>query len=81
MGRWAPSGAIHGRAIGTPSTNVTGDAKIDAFVWVKPPGESDGCIAPAGQFVAQRAYDLAIAAGPVTPPMDNSLLRYPVRRR
>jgi endoglucanase len=59
-----------GRAIGTASTNVTGDAKIDAFVWVKPPGESDGCIAPAGQFVPQRAYDLAIAAGPVTPPTD-----------
>ncbi len=59
-----------GRAIGIPSTNVTGDAKIDAFVWVKPPGESDGCIAAAGQFVAQRAYDLAIAAGPVTPPTD-----------
>ncbi len=59
-----------GRAIGTPSTNVTGDAKIDAFVWVKPPGEADGCIAAAGQFVPQRAYDLAIAAGPVTPPTD-----------
>jgi endoglucanase len=59
-----------GRAIGTPSTNVTGDAKIDAFVWVKPPGEADGCIASAGQFVPQRAYDLAIAAGPVTPPTD-----------
>ena len=59
-----------GRAIGTASTNVTGDAKIDAFLWVKPPGESDGCIGPAGQFVAQRAYDLAIAAGPVTPPTD-----------
>jgi len=59
-----------GRAIGIASTNVTGDAKIDAFVWVKPPGESDGCIGPAGQFVAQRAYDLAIAAGPVTPPTD-----------
>ncbi|HEU4689850.1 MAG TPA: glycoside hydrolase family 6 protein, partial [Vicinamibacterales bacterium] len=59
-----------GRAIGTPSTNVTGDAKIDAFVWAKPPGEADGCIASAGQFVPQRAYDLAIAAGPVTPPTD-----------
>ena len=59
-----------GRAIGIASTNVTGDAKIDAFLWVKPPGEADGCIATAGQFVAQRAYDLAIAAGPVTPPTD-----------
>ena len=59
-----------GRVIGTPSTNSTGDAKIDAFIWVKPPGEADGCIASAGQFVAQRAYDMAIAAGPVTPPTD-----------
>ena len=59
-----------GRAIGTPSTNSTGDAKIDAFVWIKPPGEADGCIATAGQFVPQRAYDLALAAGPVTPPTD-----------
>ncbi len=53
-----------GRAIGTPSTANTGDSKIDAFLWVKLPGESDGCIAPAGQFVPQRAYDLAMAAGP-----------------
>jgi endoglucanase len=59
-----------GRAIGTPSTTSTGDAKIDAFLWVKPPGEADGCIAQAGLFVAQRAYDLAIAAGPVIPPTD-----------
>ena len=51
-----------GRAIGTPSTNQTGDAKIDAFLWIKLPGEADGCIAGAGQFVPQRAYDLAIAA-------------------
>ena len=57
-----------GRAIGTPSTNETGDAKIDAFLWIKLPGEADGCIAGAGQFVPQRAYDLAIAAGPFTPP-------------
>jgi len=55
-----------GRAIGTPSTASTGDSKIDAFLWVKLPGESDGCIAPAGQFVPQRAYELAMAAGPTT---------------
>ncbi|WP_072478048.1 glycoside hydrolase family 6 protein [Amycolatopsis australiensis] len=54
-----------GRAIGTPSTDQTGDSQIAAFLWVKPPGEADGCIAAAGQFVPQRAYDLAIAAGPV----------------
>jgi endoglucanase len=55
-----------GRAIGTPSTTNTGDSRIEAFLWVKLPGESDGCIGPAGQFVPQRAYDLAIAAGPIT---------------
>jgi endoglucanase len=55
-----------GRAIGTASTNVTGDSQIDAFLWIKLPGEADGCIAGAGQFVPQRAYDLAIAAGPTT---------------
>ncbi|MFG2063004.1 glycoside hydrolase family 6 protein [Micromonospora sp. NPDC048871] len=54
-----------GRAIGTPSTTNTGDSAIDAFLWVKLPGEADGCIAAAGQFVPQRAYDLAIAAGPL----------------
>jgi endoglucanase len=48
-----------GRKIGTPSTTETGDAQIDAFLWVKLPGEADGCIATAGQFVPQRAYELA----------------------
>ncbi|MDG4798642.1 glycoside hydrolase family 6 protein [Micromonospora sp. WMMD1082] len=60
-----------GRAIGTPSTTATGDSAIDAFLWVKLPGEADGCIAAAGEFVPQAAYDLAIAAGPApttTPP-------------
>ncbi|GGK79870.1 glucanase [Sphaerisporangium melleum] len=55
-----------GRATGTWSTTNTGDSAIAAYLWVKPPGESDGCIAPAGQFVPQRAYDLAIAAPPPT---------------
>ncbi|AWS45155.1 glycoside hydrolase family 6 protein [Streptosporangium sp. 'caverna'] len=56
-----------GRAIGTPSTTATGDSMIDAFLWIKLPGEADGCIAGAGQFVPQRAYDLAMAA-PSQPP-------------
>ncbi|WP_204047272.1 glycoside hydrolase family 6 protein [Microbispora siamensis] len=55
-----------GRATGTWSTTNTGDSAIAAYLWVKPPGESDGCIGPAGQFVPQRAYDLAMAA-PYTP--------------
>lgn len=48
-----------GRAVGTPSTTATGDPRIAAYLWVKLPGEADGCIAPAGQFVPQRAYELA----------------------
>ena len=50
-----------GRAVGAPSTTATGDPQIDAYLWVKAPGEADGCIAGAGQFVPQRAYDLATA--------------------
>ncbi|MEH1125882.1 glycoside hydrolase family 6 protein [Micromonospora sp. CPCC 206061] len=57
-----------GRAIGIETTNVTGDAAVDAYLWIKLPGEADGCIASAGQFVPQRAYDLAIAAPPRTTP-------------
>ncbi|WP_213450518.1 glycoside hydrolase family 6 protein [Rhizomonospora bruguierae] len=57
-----------GRAIGIPSTNQTGDSAIDAYLWIKLPGEADGCLAGAGQFVPQRAYDLAIAAGATNPP-------------
>ncbi|MGB3444846.1 MAG: glycoside hydrolase family 6 protein [Actinophytocola sp.] len=48
-----------GRRVGTASTTNTGDGQIDAFLWVKLPGEADGCIAGAGQFVPQRAYELA----------------------
>lgn len=59
MGAWCdPSG----RAIGTPTTSNTGDAAIDAFLWIKLPGEADGCAGAAGQFIPQLAYDLAIAA-------------------
>ncbi len=52
-----------GRAIGTPSTNQTGDPQIDAFLWVKLPGEADGCAATAGDFVPDLAYSLA-SGGP-----------------
>nr|ALR99813.1 cellulase [Thermoactinospora rubra] len=57
-----------GRAIGTPSTDQTGDPAVDAFLWIKLPGEADGCIAGAGQFVPQRAYELAVAAGDTPQP-------------
>src|SRR5690606_31625127 len=45
-----------GRATGTWSTTDTGDPAIDAFLWIKPPGEADGCIATPGVFVPDRAY-------------------------
>ncbi|MDQ6689710.1 MAG: glycoside hydrolase family 6 protein [Gemmatimonadota bacterium] len=31
-----------GRALGIPSTTVTGDSRVDAYLWIKIPGESDG---------------------------------------
>ncbi|MEV0643945.1 glycoside hydrolase family 6 protein [Phytomonospora sp. NPDC050363] len=61
-----------GRATGTHSTTDTGDSAVDAFLWIKLPGEADGCAAGAGQFVPQLAYDMAMAApggpGPTTSP-------------
>ncbi|WP_327287626.1 glycoside hydrolase family 6 protein [Streptomyces sp. NBC_01198] len=50
-----------GRAIGTYPTTNTGDASIDAFLWVKPPGEADGCAGAAGTFLPDVAYALASA--------------------
>lgn len=31
-----------GRSLGTPPTNNTGDELLDAYLWIKRPGESDG---------------------------------------
>ncbi|SEG84793.1 endoglucanase [Actinacidiphila yanglinensis] len=69
----APGGAWcdpSGRAIGTYPTTDTGDAAIDAFLWVKPPGEADGCAGAAGTFLPDVAYALASAgtSDPTTPP-------------
>jgi endoglucanase len=56
-----------GRALGAAPTTATGHPQVDAFLWVKRPGESDGSCgggAPsAGTFVAQYAIDLARNAG------------------
>ncbi|WP_280888481.1 glycoside hydrolase family 6 protein [Streptomyces sp. LBL] len=55
-GEWCdPSGRKIGRA---PTLN-TGEARIDAFLWVKLPGESDGCKGSPGAFSPSYAYDLA----------------------
>ncbi|MFI1968761.1 hypothetical protein BLA24_12010 [Streptomyces cinnamoneus] len=62
-----------GRALGAPPTTATGDGRIDAFVWIKRPGESDGACRgapPAGQWWSEYALDLsrAAAAGPPAVP-------------
>ncbi|MFD0385280.1 glycoside hydrolase family 6 protein [Streptomyces stramineus] len=59
-----------GRALGTPPTTATGHPLIDAFLWIKRPGESDGACrgAPAaGRWWADYALRLA-GATPTSPP-------------
>ncbi|MCX4760574.1 glycoside hydrolase family 6 protein [Streptomyces sp. NBC_01275] len=48
-----------GRRIGQAPTFDTGQARIDAYLWVKLPGESDGCKGAAGEFSPSYAYELA----------------------
>jgi endoglucanase len=62
-GQWCdPSG----RALGQNPTAATGDSAIDAFLWVKPPGESDGCADSAGVFDPALAYALITNGPPVS---------------
>jgi endoglucanase len=51
-----------GRALGNAPTTHTGDPLVDAFVWVKRPGESDGTCnggPKAGEFWLEAALGLA----------------------
>ncbi|MEV4435252.1 glycoside hydrolase family 6 protein [Streptomyces sp. NPDC049585] len=51
-----------GRALGDPPTVRTGDALVDAFLWVKRPGESDGACRggpDAGKWWEPYALELA----------------------
>jgi endoglucanase len=56
-----------GRALGVPPTTATGNGNVDAFLWVKRPGESDGSCGRgeprAGTFSTSYALDLARNAG------------------
>jgi endoglucanase len=62
------------RRIGQYPTTATNDGNIDAYLWVKPPGEADGCKYAAGSFQPDLAYSLANGAPnppttqPTTPP-------------
>ena len=57
-----------GRALGETPTTKTGNPRVDAYLWVKRPGESDGACgrgAPAaGQWWPQYALELAGHLGP-----------------
>ncbi|MGW0475226.1 glycoside hydrolase family 6 protein [Streptomyces coeruleorubidus] len=48
-----------GRKLGRAPTLSTGEDRIDAYLWIKLPGESDGCKGKPGTFTASYAYDLA----------------------
>ncbi|CAB4714551.1 MAG: cellobiohydrolase [Actinobacteria bacterium] len=55
-----------GRALGDLPGFVDDDTDLDAYLWIKPPGESDGdCHGgpPAGEFWPTRAFAQARAAG------------------
>jgi endoglucanase len=56
-----------GRALGQSPTTSTDNDLVDAHLWVKPPGESDGTCGPgappAGTFWPKYATDLAKNAG------------------
>lgn len=59
-----------GRALGTPPTARTGDPRVDAFLWVKRPGESDGTCKggpSAGTWWRDHAFELARASSGVSP--------------
>jgi len=56
-----------GRALGIPPSTSTGVADLDAYLWVKPPGASDGSCRPgeppAGRWWRAYALELAADAG------------------
>ncbi|MCN9239296.1 glycoside hydrolase family 6 protein [Streptomyces sp. RY43-2] len=55
-----------GRALGEPPTTKTEDPLVDAYLWIKRPGESDGTCKggpKAGDWWASYALDLAKAKG------------------
>ena len=57
-----------GRALGTAPTAGAGHPRVDALLWIKRPGESDGACRPgepaAGQWWPEYALDLANAPSP-----------------
>lgn len=63
-----------GRALGVTPTTNTGHPLIDAFLWIKQPGESDGTCGggpPAGQWWSVYALELARMAATLSGVTDN----------
>jgi len=58
------------RRIGRYPTLNTGDSNVDGFLWIKIPGEADGCSFAAGSFQPQLAFSLANG---VAPPPDTTI--------
>ena len=62
------------RRIGQYPTLDTGDPNIDGYLWIKRPGEADGCRYTPGTFLPDLTYNQASSApypgsAPVTPPV------------
>jgi endoglucanase len=61
-----------GRALGEAPTSATGEDRVDAYLWVKQPGDSDGECGqgqpPAGVWWPDYALALASATPAVSPP-------------
>jgi endoglucanase len=62
-GRWCNP---PGRALGQPPTTSPGVSRVDALLWIKQPGDSDGTCGggpPAGQWWPEMAAEMASGAG------------------
>jgi endoglucanase len=64
------------RRLGQWPTLNTGDANVDGLLWIKPPGEADGCAFQAGSFQPQLAFSLTQGVpnppGTSSPPVTTS---------
>ena len=49
---------VAGRKLGTPATEYPDNDGLEMTLWVKPPGNADGCAAAAGTFSPDLAYKL-----------------------
>ena len=58
-GNWCDDTLPSTRRLGNNPSPNTGTSSVDAFLWVKLPGEADGCSYTAGSFQPANAYSLA----------------------